>query len=74
MYFGVAIFVAFLASIFAFTLWFQANGLSSLSSTDVIDIVKTKLMADATLFGLSTLSGAIFLSVRRNGEKRFSVV
>jgi hypothetical protein len=50
-------------------IWVLTGGFSTLSSSDVTDIAKTKLTVDATLFGLSTLSGAIFLSIVKSGER-----
>jgi hypothetical protein len=62
------------SSLFMIVFWFMTGGYSGLSSPDITDIAKTKLTVDATLFGLSTLSGAIFLDVVKKREKPWHIL
>jgi hypothetical protein len=66
---GIVICTFVLSFLCTIGLWFQTNGFPGLSSSDITDIANTKLTVDATLFGLSTLSGTIFLGVVKNREK-----
>lgn len=72
-YVAIVVCTIVLSLLCTFGIWFQTNGFSdlfsALSSSDVAHIAETKLTVDATLFGLSTLSGAIFLGIVKNREK-----